>query len=59
LDGVMSLLTNRYRSFETTQFNKTSMIIIIIMVEVPLIAIFNEHYKTYITMPDNSKIERE
>lgn len=29
------------------------------MVEVPLIAIFNEHYKTYITMPDNSKIERE
>lgn len=51
-DGAMSLFTERFQSFESRQFNKISILILIIHLEAPLIALFNEFYNKTFDLPN-------
>ncbi len=58
-DGAMSLFTERFQSFESRQFNKLSLLIVLYLLEGPLIALFNKYYNESFDGPDPQIITRE
>ena len=55
-DGVMFLFTERFQSFESSQFNKFSILFIMQFLEAPLIALYNKYYDQSFDLPDSQII---
>lgn len=58
-DGAMSLFTERFQTFETKQFNKSSLLILVLYIEGPLLALLNEYYKQKYELPKGQTIVNE
>jgi len=58
-DGAMSMFTDNYHTFESRQFNRSSMLIIIYLIEAPFLALFNKYYDESLELPNPRVLQNE